>query len=200
MNKLYLSFSYTWVIFHRSCYTFYWSTDFQYLTFSTTAWEFKSNHSYYIDRLSGWKKCFFEYVLSWLFLQKFEKSFQSIISPFPQVSRMQLLRDVLQRLESSSASTQSTSCMQRLQAGPAAVTFLERAGLRGTQMMGIIQRCGGGGFCKVLLVRLTARCGGLAEELRVAWAPGITSAWRCVVVRPGDSPCERERGTPTDLY
>lgn len=71
-----------------------------------------------------------------------------------------------------------------------------------TQMMGIIQQCGGGGSCKVLLVRLTARwlrCGGLAEELRAAWAPGITSAWRCVVVRPGDSPCERERGTPIDL-
>ncbi len=69
--------------------------------------------------------------------------------------------------------------MQRLQAGPGAVTFLERAGLGRAQMMGIIQRCGGGGFCKVLLVWLTARCarrGGLAEELRAAWAPGITSA------------------------
>lgn len=35
---------------------------------------------------------------------------------------------------------------------------------------------------------------------RAAWAPGITSAWRCAAVRPGDSPCGRRRETPTDPF
>lgn len=44
------------------------------------------------------------------------------------------------------------------------------------------------------------RHGDLAEELRAAWAPGITSAWPCAAVRPGDSLCGRQRETPTDLF
>lgn len=55
-----------------------------------------------------------------------------------------------------------------------------------TQMMGIIQRCGGGGFFrKVLLLRLTARwlrCGGLAEELVRSMGTGD---YICVTLRGG---------------
>lgn len=68
-----------------------------------------------------------------------------------------------------------------------------------TRMMGIIPRCSGGGSGWFGWQARWFRHGGLAEELRAAWAPGITSAWRCAAVRPGDSPCGRERGTPTDL-
>lgn len=96
----------------------------------------------------------------------------------------------------------STSCTQPAPEGGSVRRDVSETGWtrQEPRWWGLYFWCGGGGFCKVPLAGLSTRCshsGELAEQLYAAWAPGTTSAWRCVAAHPGDSPWGRERGTPT---